>query len=273
MGEKTSPDSDPLGRGAAEDVRRLSEKAYWDRQWERRGVKFGLDFRNYSLRRFDGFFRSVLPRTPGLAFLEIGCAGSRWLRYFAEVLGYRVSGIDYSELGCEQAREILRQHGITGEVYCRDFFAEAPDLEGRFDVVFSYGFVEHFDDPATVLTRAARFCRPGGHIVTIIPNLLGIPGLLQRWANRPVFDLHRPMDPQEMARIHEVAGFVPTASVSLGSVASEVLALPERPWPWRALRKALKLLTKTLWMLFDATGWHPETRLLSPYVVFVGRRG
>lgn len=254
-------------------MRRLSEKGYWDRQWERRGVKGDLDFRNYSLRRFDAFFRAVLPRTPGLAILEIGCAGSKWLRYFAEVFGYRVSGIDYSELGCEQAREILTRHGIAGEVFCRDFFADAPDLDGCFDVVFSYGFLEHFDDPLTVLKRAVRFCRPGAYMVTVIPNLTGVPGVLQRCANRPIYDLHRPMGPEEMARVHCVAGFDPIASGVLGSVASETLVFPERPGTWRAFRKVLKLLTKSLWMVFDLTGWHPETGALSPYVVFVGRRG
>jgi SAM-dependent methyltransferase len=253
-------------------VNPLSEKGYWDGLWERRGVKGHLDFRNYSLRRFDAFFRRVLPGTPGLAFLEIGCAGSRWLRYFAEVFGYRVSGIDYSELGCRQAREILRQFGVAGEIFCRDVFAESPDLEGGFDVVFSYGFVEHFGDPVSVLRRMARFCRPHGHILTVIPNLLGIPGILQWWADRPVYDLHRPMDPEEMAAFHRAAGFRPIAAVFLGSVASGTLVFPRHPWTWRVVRKTLKLFTKGLWKVFDVTGWHPETRVLSPYVVFAGQR-
>lgn len=252
-------------------VERLVRKEYWDGKWKYREVKIGLDFRNYSLRRFHEFFSARLPPTPGLSFLEIGCAGSTWLRYFAEIFGYRVNGLDYSEVGCQQAREILARHGISGEIYCLDFFAETSALEGRFDVLFSYGFIEHFDDPVAVLARARRLCRPGAHILTVIPNLHGLPGAIQRWADRTVYDLHRPLDAAGMAAAHEAAGFATVAARYVGSVASSTLVFPERPWTWRAARKALKLATKGCWALFDLTGWRPESRALSPYVVYVGR--
>jgi hypothetical protein len=36
------------------------------------------------------------------------------------------------------------------------------------------------------------------------------------------------------------------------------------------LRKILKKVTKACWLLFRATGHHPETRRFSPYIAYVG---
>ena len=39
--------------------------------------------------------------------LEIGCGGSAWLPYLAKESGFEVYGIDYSELACQQAAQVL----------------------------------------------------------------------------------------------------------------------------------------------------------------------
>lgn len=53
-------------------------------------------------------------------FLEIGCARSRWLPYFAKEFGFEVSGIDYSEVGSQQATQILFNEGVQGNIVFAD---------------------------------------------------------------------------------------------------------------------------------------------------------
>jgi cyclopropane fatty-acyl-phospholipid synthase-like methyltransferase len=95
---------------------------------------------------------------PGKRFLEVGCAGGRWLVYFHRAFGYSVTGCDYSETGCETARQALSRAGIAGEVIQDDLFR----LEGRWDVVFSGGLVEHFTDAKGVLAKFLSLLNGGG---------------------------------------------------------------------------------------------------------------
>ena len=101
---------------------------------------------NYVARKFHELFTRVLPRGHNVRLLEVGCARSRWLPYFAAEHGYEVTGLDYSTMGCEQARQILAAAGVEGRIVEGDLFSPPEDLLEAFDVVISFGLVEHFDD-------------------------------------------------------------------------------------------------------------------------------
>lgn len=60
-------------------------------------------------------------------------------------------------------------------VLCEDFFSPTLDrLAATFDLVASFGFVEHFADPLPVIKRHIEFFRPKGNVAVVIPNLQGI---------------------------------------------------------------------------------------------------
>ena len=80
---------------------------------------------------------------PGSRLLEIGAARSRWLPYFAQHFGLQVTGLDYSQDGCEQARAILARSNRSGDIVCADLFAPPPRLLRRFDVVWAAGGTPH----------------------------------------------------------------------------------------------------------------------------------
>lgn len=170
------------------------------------------------------------------------------------------------------ARQLLDEQDVPGEIYERDLFAENPDLEGTADIVFSNGFIEHFEDTVGTLVRMRSLMRPGGLIITVIPNFTGWLGRIQERANPDVYRIHVIMDVDELARVHREAGFSTVEASYFGSVASEVAKYPvPTPFRLRVLRKILKKITKTCWLVFRGTGWHPETQRLSPYIVNVGR--
>ncbi|HPA85892.1 MAG TPA: class I SAM-dependent methyltransferase, partial [Deltaproteobacteria bacterium] len=82
----------------------------------------------------------------GATLLEIGCGGSQWLPAFAKRFGVDVSGIDYSEQGCASARAILDQAGVEGRIVQADLFDPPADMVGSYDMVMSFGVLEHFPD-------------------------------------------------------------------------------------------------------------------------------
>ncbi len=124
--------------------------------------------------------RSVLTADSSRSFLEVGSGPARWMIYFHKTFGYRVSGCDTSPRSCEWARENLAAAGVVATIHQADFFR----LEGSYDIVFSGGVVEHFEDPSIPLAAFERLLAPGGILITDVPNLTGLNGWYRRTCSR-----------------------------------------------------------------------------------------
>ena len=258
-------------------------KAYWDTLWKHGHSTSDVELQGRGLNQYvNGKFHQLftdtfrgLPTT-SQRLLEIGCAKSTWLPYFAKEFGFDVVGLDYSELGCAQARSILAGTGTHGEVVCADLFAPPEELLGTFDVVVSFGVVEHFEDTATCLSAFAKFLKPGGMAVTIIPNFAGWLGSIQRVVNRPVFDIHVPLDPQALAAGHQPSLDVLSCGYFL-TVNWGVINIENWSQPFHSLGTRLRSwASKGVWILEGHLPFAPHllkpNRLTSPYINCVARK-
>lgn len=86
--------------------------------------------------------------------LDVGAAAGFFLDE-ARSAGWEVRGIDVSEPMSGWARERLRLDVQTG-------LFEEGRLEGPFDVVTMWDYLEHSIDPARALAEARRLLKPGG---------------------------------------------------------------------------------------------------------------
>ncbi|MEI9951378.1 MAG: class I SAM-dependent methyltransferase [Pseudomonadota bacterium] len=185
---------------------------------------------NFANRKIEAFLRRWLARSgASRRLLELGCARSIWLPYFANTLGYAVTGMDYSPHGCEQTREMLSVAGVQADIVCADFFDPPEHLLHVFDAVFSYGVAEHFEDTSACIANFSRYLAPGGLIVTLIPNVNGLPGFLQKHLNREVFDKHVPLTKDELECAHRYASLKVESSGYLVSSHFGVLNLEGLP--------------------------------------------
>jgi SAM-dependent methyltransferase len=98
------------------------------------------------------------------SIIELECAQSKWLPYFASHWNFIAAGLDESELGCQRSPEMLSHSGARDEIVCGDLFEPPPQMIGRFDIAFSYGLVEHFPDTSSAIAACAAFVKPGGFI-------------------------------------------------------------------------------------------------------------
>ncbi len=173
----------------------LTTTEFWDDYWE--GVKLptAVDPAFAFDRTFSAAIAEVFSAETGVVF-EVGCAPGKWLAFLAETHGLTPAGIEYSPEGMAATYKNLELHGIEhAEIIDGDFFAREP--EPRFDAVASFGFIEHFDDPGSVLDRHLGWLKPGGLLIIGVPNFRGIHGVLQRMLDRSVLDKHNlsVMDP------------------------------------------------------------------------------
>jgi len=265
----------------AADAGDRTGRSYWDGWWERRPLPGALDpfrkgLRNYPYRRFHQFYSELFGRgrASGQRLIEIGCAQSVYLPYFARYHGLRVAGIDQSELGCERARRILEKENITADVYCGDFFAPPPATIGVFDWTVSYGVLEHFDDTAGAIGAVGRFLRPGGRIITFVPNLTGALGRYQRFLDRKLYAAHVPLSAETLAQAHRNAGLDVESALYLLPFGLEVTGI--ETWGGGAAGLAVKIVntavTRSVRFVDDHIVRLKANRWTSPYVVCVARK-
>lgn len=184
----------------------LTDADYWDDVY--RNGRRPYTFPDVGGNRFHVTLARLLQRhvRPGMAALELGCGGSLWLPYLAKVHGCEVSGLDFSAEGIKKARLHLEANDVTGRLCRADFMAPPEEFLGRFDLVYSLGVVEHFDDPAAVIAAFTRYLKPSGRVLTWIPNTAGWIMRLQRWADREIYDRHCVMTLDDLLRAHRAAG-------------------------------------------------------------------
>jgi 2-polyprenyl-3-methyl-5-hydroxy-6-metoxy-1,4-benzoquinol methylase len=218
---------------------------------------------------FSAFFESHNPK--GKSIIEIGCGNSVWLPYLHKSFGLDVHGLDYSALGCEKTRTILKREGVTGRITEGDLFNPPIDLIGKFDFVISLGVVEHFTDTSGTLEKMKSFLKPGGIMITEIPNLTGLNGLLLKHTDIEIYNIHKPSNKQELSNYHSEAGMKILDSYYL-DVASLLINYNSSPeLRFLLLKKAfvgfISRLLKITWLWERITGISfPRTKFFSPFV-------
>src|SRR6267143_783637 len=96
---------------------------FWNNSWARSNLPGAVNPSDPQLNNWVNRRLFEKSETSSMRLLEIGCAKSAWLPYFAKEFGFSVSGLDYSPIGCEMARKVLQANEIVAEVVCADLFS------------------------------------------------------------------------------------------------------------------------------------------------------
>jgi 2-polyprenyl-3-methyl-5-hydroxy-6-metoxy-1,4-benzoquinol methylase len=160
---------------------KLTEKQHWDDYWS--NVDLPVEIKKsddtFLLNEELKVFTKYLPKKK-LSALEIGGAPGQYLAYMHRQFGYSVSCLDYSEVGCEKTVENFKLLGIPVEVYHKDLFAKNLNMP-QFDLVYSMGLIEHFEDVSGVIKKHLDLLKPGGILLLGLPNFRGVNHLFLRW--------------------------------------------------------------------------------------------
>lgn len=166
---------------------RKTEQAHWDDAWQL-PIKARLPSRlNVGVLNVTRLLERHV--RPGNRYIEIGCAPGKMLAWVASVLKAEASGLDYSESGIAKCHKLFNALGLKANLYHDDFFNHHLP-PASFDVVTSFGVIEHFDDARPVVQRHLDLVKPGGVALIAVPNYGGLYGLLQHWCDAPNLELH-----------------------------------------------------------------------------------
>jgi 2-polyprenyl-3-methyl-5-hydroxy-6-metoxy-1,4-benzoquinol methylase len=168
----------------------LTTEAFWNNYWK--NIKLPSTVNNAST--FDRCLSERLTekiKQVGVKgqVLEIGAAPGKWLAYLSEIGDFKPSGLDYSSAGIEAMKKNFKLLNITPEdFYVGDFFEIFP--KEKYDVVMSFGFIEHFENPHQVIDRHLQWLKPGGVLVLGVPNFNSIHGVLQYFLKKSILRVH-----------------------------------------------------------------------------------
>jgi len=244
---------------------RKTEQAHWDAAWQlpikaRLPSKLNVGVLNL-MRLLERHVR------PGCRYIEIGCAPGKMLAWVASVLKVEAAGLDYSKPGIARCSELFDALDLKIKLYHDDFFNHHLPL-ASFDVVTSFGVIEHFDNARTVVQRHLALAKPGGMTLITIPNYSGIFGSLQRWCDAPNLALHNLeiMNPSALKALVDSPDVESASAYPCGAMSPWHVSLEKRLPPFVAKLVSLGLNAMGLLQPLNI-----ET--LSPMLVLEVRKG
>lgn len=253
----------------------LTTRDYWDGNWGSTTIPTPVDPdgetpESHYFAVMHGLFERARRegRTDGHRLLEVGCGGSRWLPYFRRAFGFDVHGIDFSLPGIDLANAILAKAGERAEIVHGDLFDPPAAWVEHFDMVVSFGLVEHFDDTSRAVSACSRYLRPGGAMVTLVPTMRGLYGAAYRVLNPAVYHKHVPQSAESLARAHATAGLTVRH-------ACYVLGLPGLLTPPTTAGLARRIafgISRAYWRLERSGLGIPPNRFTSPYAVIIATK-
>ena len=255
----------------------LTNVEMWDRRYMSRDEcdELILDWRNHSNWLISKKIEEM--GLDGKSALEIGAGDSPWLTYFARKYpSSRFCGLDYSTAGCERLSRRVAAAGstVSVDIYHQDVFAAESALHGKFDLIFSFGVVEHFSDLSQALLAKRNYLNEHGLMFTLIPNMAGSIGFFARLFNRGVYEMHNPHDLVSFLEGHRKAGMAVLSGGYLGSNNYGVLSgcfNERRGLSWNAY-VLLTRLSKAIGYLECKLGELPVSKSFSPYIYAISRK-
>jgi len=166
---------------------RKTERAYWEAVSEK-PIRYRVPSKfNVSVLNMTQLLQRYVKE--GSRYIEIGCAPGKILAWAAQALKADVTGLDYSKEGIAKCCKLFEALELKGTFFHDDLFNHHMPL-GSFDVVASFGVIEHFDDVRPAVQRHIDLVKPGGVALIAVPNYGGIYGKLQGWFDAPNLSLH-----------------------------------------------------------------------------------
>lgn len=140
----------------------MNDKSMLIKYWTKENVlQRKKGYFDYATRKmFDRYLLNLDKKN----ILDVGCGTGLSMEYFCEH-GAIVKGVDitFSSIQYVNKMGLLAVQGDARNL---------PYKDNSFDIVYSIGVIEHFDETHQALEEQVRVCKPGGLVVAVVPNML-----------------------------------------------------------------------------------------------------
>jgi len=182
---------------------KLTNQKYWDEDYK--NLQFAKHGEGHSINIF---LNKHLQICSNRTCLEMGSYPGPFLATIGD-FGYELNGVDYNSDNDKGLKRWLKYSGYKcGEFWVSDIFSF--DVEKKFDLVCSFGLIEHFTNFEEVILKHTRYVKEGGTLVITTPNFRGLfQRLFHRILDRDNLKAHYlpSMNPHKWASLLKSEGF------------------------------------------------------------------
>lgn len=160
-------------------MEKLTNEKYWKKYWEGSGNKEKETF------LFSDVVKDKIPELTengqNMSYMEIGGAPGDIMVYFAQKYHCSVNCIDFVAKDVIEQR--MQENHIENYTIIDEDFTQYHSEE-KYDIVASYGFVEHFNNYKEIIMRHVKMAKTGGYIIISMPNIRKMNWLLYKLFNK-----------------------------------------------------------------------------------------
>jgi SAM-dependent methyltransferase len=166
---------------------RLTTQETWREHWS---SKEHIQFISDSYCYHDFIKRAVEKLPPNGTCIELGGFPGKFSIFFKKYCGLNPTLLDFH---FEETilKDLIEFNGLQYEDIKRiqaDIFTHVP-VE-QYDMVCSFGLIEHFTDLKEVMNSHLKYMKPGAVLLIALPNFRGINGLLQKYFDPANLKIH-----------------------------------------------------------------------------------
>jgi SAM-dependent methyltransferase len=239
----------------------LTDRSFWKAFWESRlGLIFSI--------KLDYIFGNILGKLKAdkgyQTAIELGGFPGYYAIYLKKYENMDTTLFDYF-IHQGLINELLEKNGLKEndiKIIEADLFTYQP--AEQYDMVLSFGLIEHFKDTKAIIATHLPFLKTGGTLFITLPNFKSINGWVQRKFDIENYNKHyiESMDPALLADYCRQLGLKDVESYYHGKFSMWL----ENKGTQSALDKAF---VKSLWFTGKVfTKIFPfESKALSPYIV------
>ncbi len=213
---------------------KLTTQVFWQNNYNDTQFK-----RHPKGHNIDLFICKYIPENKFGNVIEIGSYPGYHLATFGD-LGYELNGIDFCPGNADGLPKWLKREGFkTCDFWVCDFFEF--NCGRQFDIVCSFGFIEHFLNYEEVIAKHADLVNKGGFLLITTPNFRGsVQHFLHRHFDKGNLALHNieSMQPDKWAEQLKQMGFEILYKGYFGKF-----------WFWRGAEKLPFFKNKLLWVI------------------------
>jgi ubiquinone/menaquinone biosynthesis C-methylase UbiE len=167
----------------------------WEAFWEKKDSIYQEDLsqinNQWALYEYVKFqhLDKIFPSQSGIYSLECGC-GTAGVSLHFSLKGYHTTLLDKSSNALQIAKRSFTTYGQKGFLVRGDVFS-LPFPDNRFQVVMSFGLLEHFINVKPLLQEMVRVLSPGGiFFADIVPRRFSVQTLGDLFFNLPLILLY-----------------------------------------------------------------------------------
>jgi hypothetical protein len=168
-------------------MEKLTDKAFWIHYWEQKTDIFQKIKPNYI---FHDIFNGIVEGNKIENAIEIGGFPGFFAIFLNKYYYIKPTIIDLV-IHKPIIEKLLSVNGLnenTVETIEADLFEYRVDK--KYNLVFSNGFIEHFDDTKMIISKHVEFLTDQGILCIILPNFKSLNGWFQKTFDKENYDKH-----------------------------------------------------------------------------------